>query len=179
MKKAYGDDLDITWKNFPLEQVNSKEGPDWKLWEQGDSFPSKGLLALKAGEAAKKQGAEKFQKFHVGLLNARHMQRKAIDKLEILTDVAKDAGLDIDKFLEDINDPQALKTIAADYEEAKANYGVFGVPTMFTDAGASAFVKMMPPPPPEQAREVFESVLGVVNGVPNLQEIKRPTPPGD
>ena len=94
------------------------------------------------------------------------MQRKAINKLEILTDVAKDAGLDIDKFLEDINDPQALKTIASDYEEAKANYGVFGVPTMFTDTGASAFVKMMPPPPAEQAREVFESVLGVINGVP-------------
>ena len=162
-----------------MEQVNSKEGPDWKLWEQDESYPSKGLLALKAGEAAKKQGAEKFEKFHVGLLNARHVQRKAIDKLEILTDVAKDAGLDIDKFLEDINDPQALKTIASDYEEAKANYGVFGVPTMFTDTGASAFVKMMPPPPVEQAREVFESVLGVVNGVPNLQEIKRPTPPGD
>ena len=102
-----------------MEQVNSKEGPDWKLWEQDESFPSKGLLALKAGEAAKKQGAEKFEKFHVGLLNARHMQRKAIDKLEILTDVAKEAGLDIDKFLEDINDPQALKTIASDYEEAK------------------------------------------------------------
>ncbi len=107
------------------------------------------------------------------------MQRKAIDKLDVLTGVARDAGLDLDKFLEDINDPQALKTIAADYREAKETYGVFGVPTMFTDSGASAFVKMMPPPAPDQAREVFDSVLGVVEGVPNLQEIKRPTPPGD
>jgi predicted DsbA family dithiol-disulfide isomerase len=179
VKKAYGDDLDITWKNFPLEQVNSKEGPDWKLWEQDESFPSRGLLALKAGEAAKKQGPEKFEKFHVALLNARHMQRKAIDKIEILTDVAKDAGLDIDKFLEDINDPQALKTIAADYTEASETYGVFGVPTMSTDSGASAFVKMMPPPESDKAKDVFQSVLGLVDGVPNLQEIKRPTPPGD
>ena len=105
------------------------------------------------------------------------MQRKAIDKLEVLTEVARDAGLDLDRFLEDINDPQALKTIAADYEEATGNYGVFGVPTMFTDSGASAFVKMMPPPDSDKAKEVFESVLGLVDGVPNLQEIKRPTPP--
>ncbi len=179
MKEAYGDDLNITWKNFPLEQVNSKEGPDWKLWEQDESFPSRGLLALKAGEAAKKQGPEKFGKFHVALLNARHMQRKAIDKLEILTEVAKESGLDVDKFLEDINDPEALKTIAADYEEATSNYGVFGVPTMFTESGASAFVKMMPPPASDKAKDVFQSVLGLVDGVPNLQEIKRPTPPGD
>lgn len=105
------------------------------------------------------------------------MQRKAIDKLEVLTDVARESGLNVDKFLEDINDPEALKTIAADYEEATGTYGVFGVPTMFTDSGASAFVKMMPPPEADKARDIFENVLGLVDGVPNLQEIKRPTPP--
>ena len=36
VKRTYKDDLDITWKNFSLQQVNSKEGPEWKVWEQSD-----------------------------------------------------------------------------------------------------------------------------------------------
>ena len=129
MKKAYDGEMNITWKTFPLEQVNSKEGPDWKLWEQPESYPSRGLLALKAGEAARKQGPEAFDRFHMALLNARHVDKKKIDDRGMLAEVAKSVGLDVDRFTNDLDDPASIKKIAAEYTEAHDKYGVFGVPT--------------------------------------------------
>ena len=42
-----GDDLQIEWRSFALEQVNSKEGDGWKAWEQGSDYVSRGLWALR------------------------------------------------------------------------------------------------------------------------------------
>lgn len=97
--------------------------------------------------------------------------------MDVLVDAATQAGLNIDRFKVDIKDPEALKTIAADYEEARSKYGVFGVPTIVSDDGNAAFVKMMPPPAPDKALEVFEDVFDVIARRPDVHEIKRPEPP--
>ncbi|HEU5431193.1 MAG TPA: DsbA family protein, partial [Thermomicrobiales bacterium] len=60
VQAALGSNLKIAWRYFPLEQVNSAEGPDWKLWEQPDNFRSRGLPAFRAAEAARQQGEEAF-----------------------------------------------------------------------------------------------------------------------
>ena len=52
MKQEMGDDLDITYRSFALEQVNSKNGPEWKAWEQGPDYESRGLWALRGGIAS-------------------------------------------------------------------------------------------------------------------------------
>ncbi len=177
MKQAYDGEFNITWKNFPLEQVNSKEGPDWKLWEQPESYPSRGLLALRAGEAARKQGDDAFERFHLALLDTRHIDKKSIDKREGLLDVARSAGLDLERFQRDLEDPEARRTIGADYIEAREKYGVFGVPTIIASNGNAAFLKLMPPPPPEEALQVFDTVFNVISGRPDIREIKRLVPP--
>jgi hypothetical protein len=175
VKKAMNGGLNITWKCFSLDQVNSKEEPDWKIWEQPEDSPSvRALLPFFAGEAAKKQGDEAFEKFHVALLNTRHVDRKRINDVEALVEVAKSVGLDVDKFREDLKDKSTLEKIGADHTEAKEKYGVFGVPTLVTEDGQAAFLKMMPPPPPEEAAQIFDTLLGVVSGRPNILEIKRP-----
>ena len=38
MKNELGDDLELNYRSFALEQVNSEEGPDWKAWEQGPDY---------------------------------------------------------------------------------------------------------------------------------------------
>ena len=178
VKQAYDGEVNITWKNFPLEQVNSKEGPDWKLWEQPESYPSRGLLALRASEAARRQGDESFQRFHLALLNTRHVDRKRIDQRETLLDVARNVGLDMEKFQKDLEDPEALDRIEADYTEAREKYGVFGTPTIIPENGHAAFLKMMPAPAPEDALKVFDTVFNnVISDRPNIYEIKRPAPP--
>ena len=62
--------LDLHWRYFSLEQVNQKHGPDWKLWEQPETYPSRGRLSWKGAEAARQQGPAAFERFLVGLLRA-------------------------------------------------------------------------------------------------------------
>ena len=63
VKKEIGDDLDLNWRNFSLQQINAKDAGDWKVWEEEDYTETRSLLAAIAGEAAKRQGKEAFNKF--------------------------------------------------------------------------------------------------------------------
>ena len=111
MKAVMGDELDVTWKNFSLEQINSKEDEDWKVWEQKDLHEARALLASVAGEAAKKQGNKAFERFHLGLLTARHAgDRIPLNEDAPLIKVAEEAGLDAAQFEKDLKDPELLQT---------------------------------------------------------------------
>ena len=92
VKKTYKDDLEITWKNFSLEQVNSKREDDWKVWEQDEVTEARSLLSQIAAEAARKQGSELYEKYHLALLTARHGGdgRMALNEEEPLLNLAKE-----------------------------------------------------------------------------------------
>lgn len=167
--------MSINWKCFPLEQVNSKEGPDWHIWEQPDSYSSRGILALRAGEAARRQGDEAFERNHMGLLKARHVDRKKINERPLLVQVAKEAGLDLGRFERDLDDRELLKKVGADYTEARKKYGVFGTPTLVFESGAAAFLKMMPPPSSDEAVPVFDSLYKLMVHQTFIHEVKRPS----
>jgi len=58
--REYGEDLDITWKNFSLEQnaftlKQKADGTqsDWKVWDQDDATQGRSLMAQIAAEAAR------------------------------------------------------------------------------------------------------------------------------
>ena len=80
VKTALGDDIEFVWRSFPLEQVNSPEGPDWKLWEQPDDYVSRGFNAFRGAEAAKLQGPDHFLNYHYSILEARHVEDKNIGR---------------------------------------------------------------------------------------------------
>ena len=122
VKKVYGDDLEITWKNFSLEQINSKEGPEWKSWEQGEPTERRSLLSQMAAEAARRQGRELYDKSHLAWLTARHGgdDRIALNEEEPLIELAKDVGLDVGRFQEDLKDRELAGIIGRDHEEAAA-----------------------------------------------------------
>ena len=97
-----GPKLTINWRYFSLEQVNSQQGPEWKLWEQPDDFASRGLWAFRAAEAARGQGEVSFERFHSALLHARHQQGKDIADRGLLAEVASAVGLEVSRFREDL-----------------------------------------------------------------------------
>ena len=97
-----GSKLKINWRYFSLEQVNSEQGPRWKIWEQPTTYPSRGLRAFWAAEAARLQGEEAFDSFHVALLRARHKQNRDIADIAALIEVAENVGLDLTQFQNDI-----------------------------------------------------------------------------
>ena len=174
VKRQLGDDLDVHWRFFSLEQINSPRGPEWKLWEQPEDYESSGRLAFRAAEAARRQGPEAFDRFHLALLQARHEAKENIADRAVLTRVAADVGLDLERFQADIADPRLDARLAADHTEAVEQHGVFGCPTFVFPNGGAAYLKMRPAPPPDQTMEVFETLERIIAHRPYITEIKRP-----
>ena len=177
MKGIYGDRLSIEWYAFPLEQVNSTRGAEWKLWEQSDSYESKGLWALRAGEAAKMQGKERFECFHVALLRAKHVEKRDIANTEVLIAVAMEAGLDVNKFRKDLPSRSLLAQIGKDYTRGVEEHGVWGTPTLVFNGHQAAYLKLRPAPPPEESAGLFEELFHIIHGRPYVIEVKRPRVP--
>ena len=179
VKQEYGDNLQINWRHFSLEQINSRNDADWKVWEQMDVREARALLASVAGEAAKRQGnPEAFDKFHLALLTARHAgDRMPLNEDEPLIALAEQAGLDVEQFKKDLDDPDVLATVAADHEEATTQENaIFGTPTFLFENGHTAYMKTFIPPEGE-AVEVFDSFVSLFGGRTYIGEIKSPQPP--
>ena len=171
--------MTVNWKYFSLEQVNSKEGPDWKLWEQPDDYPSRGRNAFQAAEAARGQGGAVFDAFHYALLKARHEDKRDIADPATLIEVAESVGLGMDRFRNDLSDRRLLDKLAADHTFAVETLGVFGTPTMVFPEQQAIFLKMSPPPSPEEALSVFEDVRRLSVDRQQIRELKRPIVPAD
>ena len=177
VQQVYGENLDITWKNFSLEQINSKEGPEWKAWEQGDPTERRSLLSQIAAEAARRQGPELYSKFHLALLIARHGGdgRIALNEEEPLLKLAEEVGLDVGRLREDMKDPDLAKIIGKEHEEAAAE-GIFGTPTFIFENGTSAYLKTFIPPEYDSVG-AFEAFMATAGHRSYIGEIKRPQPP--
>lgn len=167
----------VTWKCFSLEQVNSKEGPEWKIWDQPPDYVGRGLRAFRASEAARRQGDELWGRFHMNVLTAYHRDKRDIDDEAVLREIAWESGLDMARFDADYRDRSTLQALARDHTEAVERYGAFGVPTMVFPNGNSAYLRLRPVPPPEEAAGVFDEIVDTVRDRPYVLEIKRPTPP--
>ena len=169
--------LAINWKYFSLEQVNSQNGPDWKLWEQPEDYPSRGRRAFQAAEAARRQSEAAFNRFHMALLRARHEQSRDIADINTLIEVAKSSGLEMPRFQEDLSDRQLLAKLAEDHTFAVETLGVFGTPTLVFPGGQAVFLKMMPAPPPEECLQLFTEIRHLVEQRQYVREVKRPALP--
>ena len=181
VKKAYGDNLDITWRNFSLEQNahNLREGLDseWKVWDQDDPSQGRSLLSQIAAEAAKRQGDDAHAAFHLALLTARHggEGRISLGDEDAILKVAEEAGLDAAQMREDMKDPELRRIIAEDHEAAIAD-GIFGTPTYIFENGNMAYLKAFIPED-EDAVASFEHYIALANHRNYFGEIKRPQPP--
>lgn len=176
MEERLPEPLEVTWRWFSLEQVNSVEGPEWKVWERPAGHKSRSLLAFTAGESARRQGSEAFQRFHLTLLQARHVDRLPLQDIDTILTVANQVGLDGARLARDMADPDILLALARDHQEA-VSLGVFGTPTLFFENGRSAYLKMRPAPPDDEVLDVFTSLRTLIAFRPYIAEIKRPNPP--
>ncbi len=177
VKTALGDEIEFVWRSFPLEQVNSAEGPEWKVWEQADNYVSRGFSALRGAEAAKLQGPDHFINYHYSILEARHVEDQNIGRKNVVIEAARTAGLDMDAFERALADRSLLANIGNDYETARAQHGVFGTPTFVFPGGEAAYMKMRPKAPEEDAVTVWNDFAATVVGRPYVHEIKRPYKP--
>lgn len=171
---AGGRAIDVRWRYFSLTQVNSRE-EGWTVWEAPETERVRGRLAFKAAEAARRQ--DRFDDFHSALLTSRHRDRVDIDEMNVIERVAEDTGLDLDRFRNDIGDPNILAELARDHMYAVTQHGVFGTPTFVFPNGAGAYVRLSEAPSGADAATIFDSVVKVAAGEPRILEIKRPRRP--
>lgn len=177
MREQLGDRLQVNWRYFPLEQVNSAEGPEWKLWEQPASHRSRGRTAFQAAIAARAQGEEAFERFHWGLLKAKHEDGQDHGKVKTLQAVAEEAGLDMERFERDRTDRSLLAKIGEDYAEGHDRLGAFGTPTFIFPNEAAAYLKLTPKAPLADPVGFFEEFVRTARDRTDVLEIKRPTRP--
>lgn len=177
MREQLGAGLEIDWRYFSLEQVNNENGPNWKLWEQPPEYESRGRLAFQAAEAARLQGKEAFERFHLALLRKRHEEAKKLFLKETAIEAAGVAGLDLRRFENDLAEPSLIQKLAADHTYAVEHHGVFGTPTLVFANGRAAYLKMKPAAPPAEAIAVWNDLHETIARRPYIEEVKRPVPP--
>ena len=184
VKRVYRQELDITWRNFSLEQnafdlKQQSEGSDndWKVWNEPDVTKGRSLLSQVAAEAARRQEPELYEKFHLALLKARHGDdsRIPLNDEEVIVGLAAKIGLDTAKLREDMKDPNILTIIGSDHEGARSQ-GIFGTPTFVFDNGNTMYLKAFIPPE-EDAIAEFEHFVAISCDRSYIGEMKRPQPP--
>ncbi len=170
-----GGKLDITWRIFPLEQVNAKD-PEYKIWEQPNDGTSSTLRSFQGFYAAKQQGEEALSKFHAALFKKRHLEGRNLSGQAVLESAATGAGLDLDKFREDLKSDAVFAQIEEDFTLGQQELGVFGTPTIVFDNGLGAYIQINYRDMPSDPVEFFDEFSAVVRERPNVLEIKRPRP---
>lgn len=170
-----GENLQIEWRPFLLEQVNSTEDTDWKAWEQDDSYESRGIWPHRGGVAARAQGEAAHRAYANAVWEAKHVERADVREREAVVEIARSIGLDMGRFERDADSRETLVHIGAEHEAA-ADQGIFGTPTGVFEDGSSAYLKMYAPPK-EDSLDMFDHVLGVARFHMNFGELKRPQPP--
>ena len=165
--------VEITWKFFPLEQINAPPDAEAPIWDLPSDRRSRGRDSLHAAAAARRQGGDAFNRFHEAVLTLKHEEGQDHGKRSTLDEAAQRAGLDLGRFAVDLDDRDLLQEIRNDYVAGREGYGVFGTPTLVFPNGQSAYLQILPPPPPDEAVPLWNDVVRAVQDRPYLLEIKR------
>jgi predicted DsbA family dithiol-disulfide isomerase len=175
-------DLEFEWRHFSLYQFNHDPRERWQLWNEPidpeDDLGSKGLLPFLASQAARKQGAEAFAAFRMGLLRARHRDRRPLSRATI-DDVAACAGLHVPRFEDDLANPECRTVLAQEHHYAAAR-DVFGTPTFVLPSGAISYLRIRElPDGPGEALQLFRDYRHLLETYPYLETVRRPRPKGN
>lgn len=175
VKDKLGDRLQVTYRAFPLEQVNQQD-PDKKVWEYPNDGKSSTMRAYQAAHAAAKQGEDALRKVQDGLYARRHADGRNLAGQRVLESIADEAGLDMDRFREDLKSDEVFLTVRDEYLKGRDEISVFGTPTIVFDNGNASYLKFTWHETDEEALEFFYNFVDIVRDRPEVLEIKRPTP---
>ena len=173
VKDELGDQINVNWRIFPLEQANAPD-PDFRIWEQPNDGTSSTLRSFQGYHAAKQQGDEAFKKFHAALFRMRHEKGRNLGGQQVLEAAAEDAGLDMEKFRNDLESDEVFKQIEEDFTYSREELAVFGTPTIVFENNEGAYLKLNYKDMPSDPVDFFHEFVATVRDRPNVIEIKRP-----
>ena len=114
IEKEYGNQVQIVFHHFPLMKIHKNA-----------------LMAAHAAEAARNQN--KFWEMHDRLYRNQKEWSELDDPRPVFIDYAKQLGLKIDQFANDLGSNMIDQRISADIQRGSA-IGVTGTPTVFLDS---------------------------------------------
>lgn len=174
-QQAAGDDWDVRWLGFSLDQTKVPEGGT-DVWD--DPGKAGARLAVETGIAVRDGWPEAFPSVHAALFAARHTQGLDLRDPDVIAQVLNGAGLDAEDVLAQVADGKPRETFRSEHLDAVRDHKVFGVPTVI--AGDQAvFIRLVDRPgdDPVAARLTVERCVDLVTGWTNLNEFKHTTIP--
>lgn len=165
---------EVTFVPFSLGQVHVGEGEAdiWGRW-QDDT----GLLALQAGVVVRDKFPDRFLDVHRALFALRHVHGGQLRDEASVRQVLEAEQVDADAVLSEIGGGGPIATVQAEHEAAVRDHQVWGVPT-FAVGHQAAFARVMDmPSDAEHAVRTVERILDLVDGWPELNELKHTSIP--
>lgn len=135
LKSEFGDRLRVTFRHFPLTDMHPHA-----------------IAAASAAEAAGMQG--KFWEMHALLYENQKTWHETFDVRPIFEGYAKDLGLNLDKFKQDVNSKDVADRIFLDQRRGQS-LGVKGTPTVFLNSRELAFQSL----PADELRKLINQAI--------------------
>ncbi len=165
-------DLTIEWRAFVLNEANRPQGEGLPFWKQPGVMRTRTAVALMAGQAAAKQDGDAYDRFRFALQTAFHGEPRDIREAGVLQTMATEAGLDVERFGTDLEQPGLLEEVGRIHQHAVEQYAVFGTPTLVFPNGCAVYLKLTPAPADGEAARVFELLREINERHAAIQEIK-------
>ena len=128
-----GQTLNINWRPFAIQMDAPNE-----YWNQSWRTANSELRGFIAAEAARRQGSEAFLAFHDALEQAVHEQFLELGDETTLIVAAQQAGLNVNRFQDDLDDPQLAQAARNSHAQAIERWNVSGTPTLVFPNGRSS-----------------------------------------
>ena len=152
VEQEYGDRVRVHWRAFPLipdrqpgRRVTQKmrEGRQRVAAEEpralfvtpklDTALPASSVPAQTAAKCAERQGEEAFARFHRALFVAQFRDNFDISRRDVLWSLARQCGLDVDRFEADYASGEAYEAVLRDCAEGAAWFGVSALPAVIFD----------------------------------------------
>jgi predicted DsbA family dithiol-disulfide isomerase len=174
IQQAYGDRVRIHWRTFPLipdqqpgrratqktregrQRVGAEEPRALFVPPELESeLPASSVPALMAAKCAERQGDACFERFHQRLFVAHFHANLDISRQDVLWNLARECGLDLERFRNDSANGEAYQAVLQDYAEGAGWFGVSALPTVIFNEKLSLVGAV----PAERYRSMLDWIL--------------------
>lgn len=145
-------ELELQWKSFLLRPraeprtlekfrryteswmrpAGQPDAGEFRVWATDEEPPSHSIPPAIAVKASARQG--RFETYHRALMHAYFARNLNVTSRENIMLVASECSLDPEVFARDLEDPELLREVVSDHNEA-VEMGVSGVPCVVLEGG--------------------------------------------
>lgn len=168
--EAQGATLELTWSPFAVEIASEQE------WQQPWQTARSELRGFMAAEAARQQGPEVFRRYHQQLELAVHEGYVELGDESTLTNVATQAGLDLERFQTALKSDQMARIAQESHQRGVQQFNVFGTPTLVFCGSHSVYLELTEVLSENDGLSLFQMVKAFALEQPQVIQLKRTKP---